>query len=94
MLELGANITLQQAIFIFTFSMIVGAISMMPGGLGSTEATAVFLLMAIGIDFEIAFLGTVIIRIITLWFAILLGFLILPFTIWYSQKYRLEKVAA
>ena len=45
----GAEVSVLNAIFVFSFSMIVGAASMLPGGLGSTEITAVVLLTALGV---------------------------------------------
>lgn len=68
-----APITLSAATFVFSFSMIVGAISMLPGGLGSTEATMVILLKALGVDLDTALAATAIVRITTFWFAVLLG---------------------
>src|SRR5690606_35478807 len=38
---LGTDLDLLQSGFVFTFAIIVGAISMLPGGLGSAEATMV-----------------------------------------------------
>lgn len=68
-----APISLSAATFVFSFSMIVGAISMLPGGLGSTEATMVILLKALGVDLGVALAATAIVRITTFWFAVILG---------------------
>jgi len=73
-----ADVTLLNAVFIFSFSIIVGAISMLPGGLGSTEATIVILLKALGVDLGIALAATAIIRITTFWFAVAIGVLLMP----------------
>jgi uncharacterized membrane protein YbhN (UPF0104 family) len=75
---LGASLTLLQATFVFTFTGIVGAASMLPGGLGSAEATMVALLLALGVEFETALAATAVIRATTLWFGVALGFLALP----------------
>ena len=48
----GAEVSALNAVFVFSFSMIVGAASMLPGGLGSTEVTAVVLLTALGVAFR------------------------------------------
>lgn len=77
--ELGAEVSFLHAIFIFSFSMVVGALSMLPGGLGGVEATMIALMMAIGIDMEIAVVATAVIRLTTLWFAVAIGFILLPF---------------
>lgn len=72
---LGSDMTLQTALFIYAFSMLVGAISFLPGGLGGTEATMVALLMLNNIDQPHAVAATVLIRLATLWFAVALGVL-------------------
>jgi len=73
-----ANVSLPNAVFVFTFSMLVGAISMIPGGLGSTEATMVLLLSALGVPLDQALAATAIIRITTFWFAVVIGLLCTP----------------
>lgn len=75
---LGAVVTFQQAVFVFAFSMLVGAASMLPGGLGSTEAVMVGLLAAIGVEIPTAVAAAVVIRATTLWFAVGLGLAALP----------------
>ncbi len=75
---LGAHATLMQAVFVFTFSMLVGAVAMLPGGLGGTEVSMAALLVALGVQLDIAIAATAVIRATTLWFAVGLGFLALP----------------
>jgi len=75
---LAAGLSLLQAAFVFTFAIIVGAVSMLPGGLGSAEATMVALLLALGVELETALAATAVIRATTLWFGVALGFLALP----------------
>ncbi len=74
---LGYNISLQTALFIYAFSMLVGALSFMPGGLGGAEATMVALLMLNQIAQPQAVAATVLIRLATLWFAVALGLIAL-----------------
>lgn len=76
---LSQEIALTTATAIFLTAVLSGALSGLPGGLGGTEATSVALLLLQGIPLEIAVLATAIIRIATLWFAVALGFVILPF---------------
>ncbi|MEX2598518.1 MAG: lysylphosphatidylglycerol synthase transmembrane domain-containing protein [Dehalococcoidia bacterium] len=71
---LGANVNLLQAVFIFAFAMLVGAIAVLPGGLGGTEATMTALLTAAGVELDVAIVATAVIRITTLWFAVVVGF--------------------
>lgn len=67
-----------EAVFIFAFATLVGGISMLPGGLGSTEATMLALLMALGVGSSTAIAVTAVARLATLWFSVGLGFLFLP----------------
>ena len=75
----GTGLSLERVSFIYSFSTLVGAISMLPGGLGGFEATAIFLLTNQGLDSNTAILATTIIRIFTLWFSFLLGSILLTF---------------
>jgi uncharacterized protein (TIRG00374 family) len=70
---MGVEIPVNRAIFVFSFSMLVGGFSMLPGGLGGTEVTMVALLVASGVELHTAIAATAIIRITTLWFAVALG---------------------
>lgn len=70
---LGSDMSIQTALFIYAFSMLVGAISFLPGGLGGTEATMVALLMLNKVAQPQAVAATVLIRLATLWFAVALG---------------------
>jgi uncharacterized protein (TIRG00374 family) len=69
------------AAFVFAFGMMVGAISVLPGGLGSTEATMVGLLATQNVPFATALVATAIVRLTTLWFAVGLGMVALPFAL-------------
>ena len=55
--------------------MLVGAASMLPGGIGSTEASLTLLLTSGGAPLATAAAAAVCIRIATLWFSIVLGFI-------------------
>jgi uncharacterized membrane protein YbhN (UPF0104 family) len=76
--ELGLPLDFSHAVFIFSFSMLAGAASMMPGGLGGVEAVMIALLIGVDSSFETAVVATTIIRFTTLWFAVGLGFLVMP----------------
>ena len=54
-------------------SIIIGAISMLPGGLGVTEGSLTFMLVQKGVSNQYAVASTFIIRAVTLWFAVLIG---------------------
>jgi uncharacterized protein (TIRG00374 family) len=61
------------AIGIYNFALLVGAVSFLPGGLGSTEAVMTKMLVAQGHTIENALIITLACRIATLWFGIALG---------------------
>lgn len=77
---LGSDMSLQTALFIYAFSMLVGALSFLPGGLGGTEATMVALLVLNNVMQAQAVAATILIRLATLWFAVALGVLSLLIT--------------
>ena len=66
--------------FVTSFSLLLGGISMIPGGLGVTEAGLAGLLMLSGISKGIAITATVIIRLCTLWFGEVVGLIAMLLT--------------
>ncbi len=85
------SVSLLIATFIYGFSTLIGAIAMLPGGLGATEASITGLLVFLKIPKDISVASTIIIRVATLWFAVIIGI----FTIFIYQKksnYRLEDI--
>jgi uncharacterized protein (TIRG00374 family) len=70
---LGSDLSLPTALFIYAFSILVGALSFLPGGLGGAEATMVTLLILNKVAQPQAVAATVLIRLATLWFAVALG---------------------
>jgi len=94
LVHLGAvHITIQQAMFVFTFAMISGTVAMLPGGLGGTEAVMLTLLSALGVDLQTAVTATALIRLTTLWFAVGLGFMALPFALRLARRGRAGAMA-
>ena len=55
--------------------MLVGAISMIPGGFFSTEAAIIFLLSLVNVSVDQAIVAAITIRVSTIWFAMLCGLL-------------------
>ncbi|KPB51554.1 MULTISPECIES: lysylphosphatidylglycerol synthase transmembrane domain-containing protein [Pseudomonas syringae group] len=70
---LGAQIPLTFAVFTYALAMLAGAVSFMPGGLGSAEAVMVGLLIFKGMPSADAVAATLLIRLATLWFAVAIG---------------------
>ena len=79
LINFDADFGLFWASFSYSFSTIVGAISMLPGGLGLTEGSLTYLLMEKGISADISVATTFIVRAVTLWFAVLVGIVSLSF---------------
>jgi len=75
---LGIKISLLMAQFIYAFSLVIGAISMLPGGLGGAEVAMLQLLIVNGAPVSAAVAATLVIRLTTLWFSVFLGLLCLP----------------
>lgn len=67
------EVSILKATFIYGFSTLIGAIAMLPGGLGVTEASLTGLLVFLKITKDISVASTIIIRVATLWFAVILG---------------------
>ncbi|MDE2076519.1 MAG: flippase-like domain-containing protein [Burkholderiales bacterium] len=74
-LQEAAPIAVTSAIGIYALSIIVGALSFLPGGLGSTEAVMSALLVTHGMSAPQAILTTLVCRLLTLWFAVAIGWL-------------------
>jgi glycosyltransferase 2 family protein len=79
--RLGADVGLAAAAFVFGFGMLVGGLPLFPGGVGGAEATMIALLLLLDVDAGTAVTATAVIRLATLGFALVLGFLALPFAI-------------
>jgi uncharacterized membrane protein YbhN (UPF0104 family) len=63
------------AFALYPLALLIGAASMVPGGIGTTEVAIAFLLHGFGVPLPRAALAAVGMRLSTLWFAIALGFL-------------------
>ena len=72
----NVHVDLATASFIFAFSTLAGAISMLPGGLGLTEGSMIALLTSgFGVmpTIEMATAATLVVRFCTLWYGVVLG---------------------
>ena len=78
----GVHMSWDAATFAYSASTIAGAIAMMPGGLGITEVGMTGLLQALGgaaMTIPVATAATIMVRIATLWFAVVIGIFALGF---------------
>jgi uncharacterized protein (TIRG00374 family) len=77
LLGLGVEPGLQAlsiAVFVLSFSTVIGAVSALPGGLGAAEASiAGMLVLLLGLHSDTAAAATLLIRFATLWFGVSLG---------------------
>ncbi len=78
------NILFILPIFVYSFSTILGSVTMLPGGLGATEGSLTYLLHLYGFKGKEALASTFIIRTVTLWFALIIGVIHLFF---FQKKY-------
>jgi uncharacterized membrane protein YbhN (UPF0104 family) len=80
--------TLLQANFVYCFSTTLGALSMLPGGIGGTEAGMIGLLAFMGISYASGLPAVILIRLCTLWAAILVGIGFMIYMLAISGKAR------
>lgn len=76
--RLDTHIPLFTVQFIYSFSLLVGAITFLPGGLGGAEFTMANLLLLNGALPSTTVTATILIRLCTLWFSVLLGLIVIP----------------
>lgn len=69
----GPQVGLLGALFVFGVGSVVGAVSLLPGGLAATEVSMVGLLVVLGYSRAIAVSSTLVIRVGTLWYGVALG---------------------
>ena len=70
---LNASLNIQDAILSQLSSGLLGAISFMPGGIGTTEASSIAILLAQDININIATSATLLGRLISLWLISFIG---------------------
>ncbi len=75
--QVDADVSLALAISIYCLSMLAGAASFMPGGVGGAEAAMAAMLAILGVPLHVAIAVTLAIRVATLWFAVFIGLLLL-----------------
>lgn len=69
----GIQVSLLTSCCVFGVSTLIGALSALPGGLGSMEVVMVVMLSRLGISAGDAAIPVVVFRVATLWFGSLLG---------------------
>ena len=75
---LHADLAFTTIVSIHAFAKLIGAISMIPGGMGTTEATLITLFIFNGADETTAITCALFLRLTTFWFITTLGLIALP----------------
>ena len=75
-----------KVLAIYATSTLLGAISFIPAGIGITEGSITGLFTLSGIDVSTALILSVMIRVLTLWYTVGVGFVALKFTGGFSFK--------
>jgi len=75
-----------KVLAIYSTSTLLGAISFIPGGVGITEGTLAGLFTLEGISISTALILSVMIRVLTLWYSVSVGFIALKFTGGFSSR--------
>ena len=71
--QFNIDISIIWTFFAYLFSVFIGSVSMLPAGLGVTDGSLTYLITQNGFSKEIAVSATLIVRIATLWFALIIG---------------------
>lgn len=82
------DIIVLKAVSSYSLAIILGSVSMLPAGLGTTESSLTYLLFKNGIEVSNAAAITILIRIFTLWIPIVIGFLSL-FLYWKRNQKKM-----
>jgi len=69
----GTTVSIPTAVFIFCSAVLLGAASMLPGGIGGSEAIMIAMLLFFGTSRPVAVTATLIVRVVTLWYGVALG---------------------
>ena len=77
---LGSPISLMEGVFIYSVALLGGGLTLFLGGLGATEGGMVGLGLLFGMSPSTATASTIIIRVMTLWFAVAIGWGVFLFT--------------
>ena len=80
------NLNFLMSISSNSISVLIGALSFVPGGLGVTEGSMASLLSLQGIEFSFALIVGVIIRIFTSWYTVIVGLIALKISSGFSLK--------
>lgn len=84
----GVSISVAEGVFIYSGGIMAGALTLFAGGLGSTEVGMLGLGMAFGMNATVSGGTTLVIRMMTLWFAVIIGLVVFLATPWLRSLLR------
>ncbi len=87
---LGFDITMMEGVFIYSAALLGGALTIFIGGLGATEGGLVALGVAFGMSRTVSVTSAIIVRLMTLWFAVVIGWIVFVFTPGYLKLLRIS----
>lgn len=73
LINFDAKTSITMAVSIYSLSLLIGAASLIPSGIGVTEVGMIWLLTQAGVSSDIAIITSLITRMLTLWPAMLIG---------------------
>jgi len=76
------NLSLPLSVFVFAMSVLIGTAAMLPDGIGSSEALMIGMLIVFGVPNGIAVTATILVRLVTLWYGVVLSIICWTLT-WY-----------
>jgi uncharacterized protein (TIRG00374 family) len=94
LLAIGIKVKITQSLFVFAASQIFGMVSTLPGGIGVTDGTIVGLLSStFHVSAALSSAATIMARLATLWFGVIIGVVCLLYTIryWDNKKRKAKK---
>ncbi|MCW0458799.1 hypothetical protein NB712_003895 [Xanthomonas sacchari] len=88
---LGLDLDPLVAFGIYPLAMLIGALSFVPGGVGTTELAIVLMLDRLGVATADAIAVAVAARLVTLWYAVAVGALAMSATEFLQRRQRTER---
>ena len=79
--EYSSEVSWLASVFTYSFSTLLGGLSMLPGGVLAAEGSLAAMLDLQGLTLAQASAATIVIRVATLWFAVVLGVLAAPYLV-------------
>jgi glycosyltransferase 2 family protein len=82
--SIGVIPSVSESVFAYSTTLIFGMVSSLPGGIGVTDGTMVALLNTVyGLSTAVSSAATIMSRMATLWFGVILGAIFLAYTVRY-----------